>query len=680
MRARIVRFLFLLFFLSVSGMLSAEHRMPFDEFMSLVLAYLGDDDDGNVHDADELQDRLSVLYSQPLNWNVATRQQFEDMIFIPDDQIENLLFYAHEYGPVHSVYELRMVPDIDAPMLLLLPEVMCVHDIPDTVKWSDAFARTGHRLSVRSDFTAERRAAYLSVPKGYLGADFRFLTKYRFSAGNNFRAGITLETDAGEPWFSYGGRGFDMYRFYVQSTGLSYLSRIIAGSYRAGFGTGLLFGNDSYGSRILQTLNMSVSDKGISAYGGVSEAPVLCGVASSVSLGKFSVTALYGHTALDADTSGGVWSSFSSTGYHRTISELARRGTLSLHTIGGNMSYVASWYRMGLTVYGGFFSMPAVIPSGDWSVMAFTGRRQWGVSADYMLKRRGIRFSGETALTNGGAVATSNSLGIYISSDIQLVLNYRYFSPRYHAFWAKTVSSGSDVNAEHGASFALKLPVARAVSLSLFADVFKPLWSTVYTTSSFFGSELRAEMHAGIGRGIVMTATARYKLRPVWYRSGESAVAQTATDRVALVQWRIVYGKKPFGFASGIQANAARTMPLSANNMTFGCHLYQDLSYVSQRLPLSIRARLSYNYSQDWANRFYLYEYDVPESAYSPALYGNALRWYLLVSYRLPYGLGMSVRVAQALFFDRKSLSSGRDRIDAPHRTDFHVYLSWNLR
>jgi hypothetical protein len=77
----------------------------------------------------------------------------------------------------------------------------------------------------------------------------------------------------------------------------------------------------------------------VSGYGGVSEQPSLLGGATTMQFSRFTITPFYGYTALDADTTGGVWHSFSTSGYHRTESEIARRSTLDLHTMGANVSY-----------------------------------------------------------------------------------------------------------------------------------------------------------------------------------------------------------------------------------------------------------------------------------------------------------------------------------------------------
>lgn len=666
----------LMLFASVS-LVCAEH-FSFDQFYNLVLNYLGEDDEGDALDVQDLELRLRRVYDNPIDWNRATRQQFEDLRFVSDQMIEELLFYADYYGPVRSLSELKLVHDIESPLLLLLPSVLYVGDVVDSVSWADAFRYTEHRVTLRSDVTLEQRKGYETGH--YFGAPFRLFGRYDFEAGNNFRVGLVAESDAGEPWFLYGGRGFDFYRGFVEVSNLSKISRAVVGAYRVGFGRGLLFGQQLYGNRLSQVFSRSTS-YGVSGYGGVSELPTLVGAAVSVGLNKFSVTPFYGYTSLDADTTGGVWHSFSTSGYHRSENEIARRSTLGLHTLGVNMSYNQRFVNVGVTAYGGFFSLPAVVGVDDWSANDFVGNYQWGVSVDYGFHKNRVWLLGETALVQGVAVATTNSLLIKPLGELQFALNHRYFSPRYHAFWANTSSSLTGVNGEHGASFAMQVPVGKSKNLSFLADVYKPLWASTTISSSQIGYELRSQFQGQLSFDKTIYASLRYKVRPTWYRSDDWHFLQSSTDRVGQLYLKISYSASSCMFTTGVQANIAQEKISSEyTKPTFGWLFYQDVAYDVGVVPLRLKARMALYGAPTWANRFYLYESDVPMSGYTPALYGSAFRWYLMADYKFKFGLTAALRIAQTIYSDKDVIGSSHDQIDKPHRTDIHILLSYKIK
>ena len=667
----------LMLYMSMS--LACADRFSFDQFYGLVLDYLGEDDSGEALDVQDLELRLRRVYDNPIEWNRASRMDFEELGFVSDRMIEELLFYADYYGPVRSVAELQLVDDIEKPLLLVLPMVMYVAEAADTVRWADAFRYSRHRLALRSDMELETRKGYESGY--YLGERFRLLGRYDFEAGNNFRAGITVESDAGEPWFKDGGRGFDLYRFFVEASNLAKVSRVVVGSYRVGFGRGLLFGQQAYGDRLSQVLNRNSSSYGVSGYGGVSELPTLLGSVAKFEFNRILVTPFYGYTALDADTTGGVWHSFSESGYHRTKSEIERRSTLGLHTIGTNVSYNQRYYNVGMTAYGGFFTLPAVLGRGDWDANDFVGDRQWGVSLDYTFHKNNVWFSGETALGQNLAVATTNTLLVRPLSELQFSIAHRYFSPKYHAFWANASSSLSGVNAEHGASFAMQVPVGKSKNLSFLADVYKPLWASTTMSATQIGYELRSQYQGAFSSGKIIYASLRYKVRPAWHRDENWYISQSSTDRVGQLYLKFSYTTSNCRFVTGGQANLAQENILGEfTKPTFGWLFYQDVAYDVEEVPLRLKARMALYGAPTWANRFYLYESDVPMAGYVPAMYGSAFRWYLMADYKFKFGLTAALRIAQTIYSDRDVIGSSHDQIDKPHKTDVHILLSYEIK
>ncbi len=673
------RFIFCLLIFWMSAITISAQQFTFEQFYNLVLNYLGEDDEGEALDVQDLELRLRRAYDNPIDWNRATRQQLEDLVFVSGGQIEELLFYADYYGPVRSLAELKLVHDIESPLLLLLPSVLYVGEEVDSVRWSDAFRYLSHEVVLRSDVTLEPCKGYQSGH--YFGSPFRLFGRYDLEASNNFRVGLTAESDAGEPWFSHGGRGFDHYRGYVEASNLGVVSRAVVGAYRVGFGRGLLFGQQVYGNRLSQVMSRSGGEYGVSGYSGVSELPTLVGAAASVQIDKFSVTPFYGYTSLDADTTGGCWHTYSTSGYHRTESEIAKRGTLGLHTVGVNGSYTQRFFNVGLTAYGGFFSLPAVIGSGDWSATDFEGRNQWGVSVDYGFHKQRVRFSGETVIAQGVAVATTNTLLIRPLGELQFALNHRYFSPHYHAFWANSASSLSGVNGEHGASFAMQVPVGRAKNVSFLADVYKPLWVSTTMSDTEVGYELRGQFQGIFASDKTVYASLRYKVLPAWYREEDWYISQSSTDRVGQLYLKFSYEASGCRFVTGAQANVAQERILGEfTKPTLGWLFYQDVAYDVEQVPLRLKARMALYGAPTWANRFYLYESDVPMSGYTPALYGSAFRWYVMADYKFKFGLTAALRIAQTIYSDREVIGLSHDQIDKPHKTDIHILLSYKIK
>ncbi len=659
-------------------------RRPFDNLYPLILNYMGDMQELDEENSEDLYDELYDIYLNPININGTTREELERIPFLTDSDIEELLYYTEQLGQMHSTKELLMVENLDRALLILLPEFITTDLVRcDDRKWSDAFRYMRHRVTARVDYTPELRRGFKhresDSVRAYRGANFRAYTKYQFSACDDFRFGVALEQDYGEPFVGKGAQGFDLYRLYIEGRNLGVVRRAVAGAYRVGFGQGLLFSQPRYGDAMSRLFTTSPSAQ-IRGYAGVAEQPVLLGVAMNVARKFLNVIILYGAQLLDADTTGGVWSSYSTTGYHRTEGELARRNNLQLHTVGAHADFKIKRFRVGVTGYGGFFSLPAVLSSSAPDGYGFVGKYQWGVAVDYGYRSRRVNFVGETSLVQQCAVATTNTLSLNLLSDVEMALNYRYFSPNYHSFWASTFSARSKVNGEHGASFAMKFPVVRGLRLSFLASAYKTLVATNLRPAMTTGYEVRGDLYYLPRQTQNLRLYARYRLSPEWQEvDGQLTKWQVAVPRLDFYL-RYVWRVGVMEYGSCVQANVVSESDRAFRNPRAGWFVAQDVAYKPESIPFTLRARMACYGAPTYASRFFCNEADVPESGYSPAYYGEALRWYLVASYKFDFGMTVAVKAAQTLYADRNQIGSGNDQIDAWHRTDLRLYLRWDVK
>lgn len=634
-------------------------RPTFEQFYDLVLFYL---ETGEEQEPEELESRLRRYYDQPIDWNRARKSDLDGLLIVGDEAVDELLYYAYRHGPVRSLNELYLVPKVDMKLRDLLMVLLTVNDEPSPEQWTDAFRDMRHTVVARADFEAERRWGYSQG--AYPGLPFRQLVKYKAVAGENFSAGITMETDAGEQW---GRRGFDLYRLHTSFSNIGVVERIVAGSMRVAFGNGLVFGGLGYGAKSAKLRN-NLNRADIRGYAGTSEDAVLNGVALKLSPVKgLSVTALYGYSPFDATITAGTWRSVNSTGYHHTVNEIMREYSVGMHTVGGHIAYENTWLSVGATGYGGFFSLPNV----DY------GRRQWAASLDYAFHHRGVRITGETSITQNLTVATTNSLIISPLSDLSFALNFRYLPAGYNAFWANSFAHYSRIGGETGVSFSAIVPLAAGMQLDLFADLFSNLRDGLQR----LGYELRAQYTSQFDYDRVLTASFLFRQSPEEYLPEGEHIKQQAYEQLYTVRAAYRHATdNGFRSTTGFQFSALRTMRDVWSSPTFGFLLHQDLDYTFARPELVFKARMELFDARAWGNRLYLYESNIAESSYSPALYGQGFRWYFIVKYTTPFRLTLQARVAQTIYADRAEIGSGNDRISGRHRTEFNILLSYKFK
>lgn len=661
------------------GANTKEERLTFDEFFSLVLLFLEEENTEEFIDVEYLEEQLRTIYDAPLNWNNTNREELRKTMIMSESEIDELLYYAGEYGPVKSIYEIQLVKDLSAPLQLLLPNIITVDSIPAHYKWADKLSYGKHYAAIHSNGIIEPKRGF--IEKQYLGLPVSLSARYKFTS-SNLKAALAMKSDAGEPFTGnnqYNRYGFDTYRLSVEATGIPHFGNIIFGSYKAYFGKGLIFGNMNWGSKSQQLLN-NVQQKHISSYGGTSSQPTLNGVAYNHSNRIISANIFYGISPLDADTTGGGWHSINTSGYHRTISEISRENNLFIHTLGGNISIGKTRWNVGINGYMASFSLPAVASNDIWNAYDFTGKWQWGVSAYYHFKKRKISMNGEFAVVNS-ALAANNTLQFILSSNSTIAFNHRYYSPKYHAFWSNSYSSLSGTNGEHGAGFAIDLPLYKKLSLELFADGYKTLWATTTHPANALGFETRLNIKY-LSNSNLCDLSIRYKSKPVWNRTAV-AIPQTGKENTGSLLFKAKYTIDNCVLTSGVQANIYFNE--TENNSStllkdrIGWLIYQDITSKFLANSLILKSRAAIFNAPTWQNRFYLYEQNIEEYHYSPALYGSAIRWYISLCYKTPVNIKLSFRISQTYHYNKDTNGSGMNEIYSPHRTEIQGTVSYTF-
>ena len=92
---------------------------------------------------------------------------------------------------------------------------------------------------------------------------------------------------------------------------------------------------------------------------------------------------------------------------------------------------------------------------------------------------------------------------------------------------------------------------------------------------------------------------------------------------------------------------------------------------------ISTVARLCYFDTSSYETRIYTYENDVPGVLTNKMLYGRGSHLFLLVKYRLFEQGNVAVKFANTYYDDRDFISSGNQRIDANHVSEWTVFFDW---
>ena len=89
---------------------------------------LNDIEDFENENQETTFDILSNLAENKINLNTATKEDLEQIIFLTQPQIEEILEYVYKYGPLRNLGELAMIETLDRPRRNLLEYFVYIDD------------------------------------------------------------------------------------------------------------------------------------------------------------------------------------------------------------------------------------------------------------------------------------------------------------------------------------------------------------------------------------------------------------------------------------------------------------------------------------------------------------------------------------------------------------------------
>jgi len=110
--------------------------------------------EGEERDWQSQLEELQYLSEHPINLNMATRGQLEQLPFLSDIQIENILAYVYIHGEMITVYELQLVDEMDKRTIELLLPYVCVEPLADDPRfpaWKDVLKYGRQEILTRLD-------------------------------------------------------------------------------------------------------------------------------------------------------------------------------------------------------------------------------------------------------------------------------------------------------------------------------------------------------------------------------------------------------------------------------------------------------------------------------------------------------------------------------------------------
>ena len=644
----------------------AQEERPWSEYLNEVMTV----EDVESAQWEEAYEWLCELEQHPLDINLATREQLEELPFLSAQQIEELVEYRDCYGPMKSLGELQMIRSLGYGQRQLLSAFVFVGEEPKA-----GFPSLKRIVgNGRHELTATARIPFYERRgdnEGYLGYPYRHWLRYQFTSGEAVKAGIVGAQDAGEPFFSNRNRwGYDYYSLYLQLRNLGRLETLCVGNYRVAMGMGLVMNSDFSLGKVALLQSLGRATHSVRAHSSRSNT-YLQGVAATVNLGRgFRLTAFGSYRPMDATLNdNGTAATILTSDYHRTETEMNKKHNLQVTKAGGSLRYEHHGLHLGAN---------ALYTHLDKRLQPNTKtlyRRHYpqgadftNASLDYGYASYRLSLNGETAVDQKGHLATINALSWRVSDELSVMALQRFYAYRYTSLDAQSYSDGGRVQNESGVYLGLTWQPSAAWRMVYYADFAYFPWAKYQVSqSSHAWDHLLQLTHTGRH----WTLGGRYRLR-MKQKDNED---KTALDNRWEHRGRLSADYAgDSGFGSRTQLDAGYCAYGAGD---WGAMLSQTLSYTHRRVRLYGGA--GYFHTDSYDSRVYLYERGPLYTYAMSTFYGEGIRYWLMARVQ-PWGnLTLTAKLGVTDYFDRSTIGSSYQQIDASAQTDLDIQIRWKF-
>ena len=635
-----------------------------------VMDRMGQSDDIDNGNLELMYDDLSDIANDRINLNTCTRADLEQLPFLTDEQVTDILSYRSRVGTIGTFTELALIPSLDVQLIAILRNYTLV-----TPPRSDTIPSLRSLLHYgKNELLADFRMPFYTRAgdrSGYLGYKYKHWLRYSFTSGQHLRFGLVASQDAGEPFFAgKNAWGYDFYSAYFLLRNIGRLKALAVGRYRLRFGLGLIL-NNSYGFGKLATLTSIVSSSNhISAHSSRSEGNYLQGAAATVALTKhIDVTAFVSYRKVDAtlDSEGRV-TTLLTNGYHRTESEMARRRNTTVTLAGGNVNFFKNGFHAGVTGYWTHFNRLLHGDNGQKYRRWYPDGQSFGnVSVDYGYLSGIFTIAGETAVDNDGQVATVNTVTWSPDKTLSFSAVQRYYPYRYNALYARSFSEGGRVNDESGILLGGKIAPWRNALITFYTDISYFAWPKYQASAASHRWDNFLQFDVTRRHWNFL---ARYRLK---MKELDNA------DKTSLVKRYEHRGRLVVTYNGGslmlrTQGDISYT---TDEDSSFGYMLTESGDWLWRWLRL--RAGVSYFHTDDYASRVYGMEPGLLYTFSFPSFSGHGMRYSLCMRTDVGRHILLVAKASMTHYFDRSVIGSGLQQIDSSSQTDLEMQLRWRF-
>ena len=640
-------------------------------------------------------ERFAHLADNPLDVNQASANDLSVLPGLSVSEAHRLVRHRREEGAYESWAELHDGTGISAETIRSVRPFLTLGTTSDTV----IFPSFKTILSNLEFSFIQRYSRDLDLGRGYregrfLGPPGRLTTRLRLDHERRLQLALTVDKDPGEPirWAPASDTyGFDHVAGSLALRDLGAIETLVLGDFTAQFGQGVaLWQGLRFGKGRDPVSPVLQSGRGVLPYRSASEANYFRGVATTIGLpADVSLTAFISRRNRDASLDSSLISpddtpspvptrTISVGGRHRTVTEIARKGTFGEETVGGALDYRGSTVQFGAAGYLSRFNRPLRPGDAPYRRYRVDGRQASMLTSYASAYLGNYTLFGEVARAPTGTYGGLLGAAMEASDRANAILLARWYPPELTNFHGNAFGDGSRPQNEIGIYTGLSLQVAKNWSIATYFDQFRAPWLRFNMPRPSSGWEARSvlEFEPRPWLSTYLQIRAQGQEESAEHPGpGNRPLEGVQNEQRYSARWNAEYA-----FSDGLAVRTRLELSrYSAPNTTAeGFLLSQGLRW-SPHPSVQLDARIAFFETEGFAARIYAYERDLLYSFSVPVFFDQGRRSYLMAQYEPFSSLTLEAKYGITTYENRSTIGSGLNQVEGSRRREIRVQVRWTL-
>ncbi|MBO5698781.1 MAG: helix-hairpin-helix domain-containing protein [Bacteroidaceae bacterium] len=654
-----------------------ENVLTWEEFISLYMPILSEDDEAVSNDETDLMIQLKQWADDPININTCNKSTLLQLPFLDEAHADSILCYRGKVGALITLGELQFISGLPYDVRQYLTLFTYAGDLPrPTPSKHSLFTEGTNEVIAHADIPFYKREGFYQYKDNgehkangqyYLGAPIKHNLRYKFD-NNQLKYGATFDQDAGEPFAQKGNTLYDFVSAHLQWSSKDEQTTVCVGDFKISLGQGLIIGEQQFGGRMGYVDQMPKSKLKIRAHRGCNEINFFRGAAATHSWGDWKALVFASWRQLDARMENDTVRSIQTSGLHRTPTEVSRKNQLNAYIAGGALQRTfGKSHTVGINTYALSYSSPIYPKPTEYNTNYFRGNACGGASATYTWKNREWATNIELSSDHKFNPAAIAQLRFEKSSNFRLTGQIRWFSNAYIAPYAQTLSASSRTQGEQGFMLGWSIGDLWGWQHKGYIDVFRFTSTTFKSNKNAWGSEIMWQAGRKLSKNYNLTTRYKCKIKE------ERISGYRKQQMVGLHRFKLQLNGQHTKSTWSLMAES--TCALNQVEGAFWGFIFAGRSTFKIKENLKLSGFAALFATDNYQTAVYAYEPHLPYTFNFNSFYYRGMRLSTQVEWVPFKHLSLGVKYGTTHYFNQDNISSGPQEIKGPTKSDLQLLL-----